>query len=280
VLIDWFTVGAQTLNFIILVWLLKRFLYKPILGAINARERRIAQELADADAKQAEARSEQEDFRRKNEELDAQRDALLKRAKEEAEVERQRLADETRRECDALRKKQAAALKTDARHLNDAIRARAQVEILAISKMVLTDLCTASLEEQTVDVFIGRLRDLELGAKNVLGEELKSGEAPALVRTAFELSMQQKQAVHKALSETFTADVAVRFETAPDLICGIELTTKGQKLAWSVADYLGSLEKGVTELVRTRADAAEKPAISPGDRPRLEPQEPVRASKS
>ena len=36
-LIDWFTVGAQALNFIILVWLLKRFLYKPILDAIDAR---------------------------------------------------------------------------------------------------------------------------------------------------------------------------------------------------------------------------------------------------
>ena len=50
-LIDWFTVGAQALNFIILVWLLKRFLYKPILNAVDAREKRIAAELADADAK-------------------------------------------------------------------------------------------------------------------------------------------------------------------------------------------------------------------------------------
>jgi F-type H+-transporting ATPase subunit b len=36
-LIDWFTVGAQVLNFLILVWLLKRFLYGPILDAIDAR---------------------------------------------------------------------------------------------------------------------------------------------------------------------------------------------------------------------------------------------------
>jgi F-type H+-transporting ATPase subunit b len=50
-LIDWFTVGAQALNFLILVWLLKRFLYKPILHAIDEREKRIAAELADADAK-------------------------------------------------------------------------------------------------------------------------------------------------------------------------------------------------------------------------------------
>jgi len=52
-LIDWFTVGAQALNFLILVWLLKHFLYQPILNAIDAREKLIAKELADADAKKS-----------------------------------------------------------------------------------------------------------------------------------------------------------------------------------------------------------------------------------
>ena len=54
-LIDWFTVGAQALNFLILVWLMKRFLYKPILHAIDEREKRVATELANADKKKAEA---------------------------------------------------------------------------------------------------------------------------------------------------------------------------------------------------------------------------------
>ena len=47
-LIDWFTVGAQAVNFLVLVWLLRRFLYRPILKAIDAREKRIADQLADA----------------------------------------------------------------------------------------------------------------------------------------------------------------------------------------------------------------------------------------
>ena len=54
-LIDWFTVAAQALNFLILLWLMKRFLYAPILHAIDAREQRIAAELKDADASKLEA---------------------------------------------------------------------------------------------------------------------------------------------------------------------------------------------------------------------------------
>ena len=82
-LIDWFTVGAQALNFLILVWLMKRFLYKPILHAIDAREKQVAAELANAAAQKAEAQKEHAEFDQKNEEFDQQRAALLRKATDE-----------------------------------------------------------------------------------------------------------------------------------------------------------------------------------------------------
>ena len=96
-LIDWFTVGAQALNFLILVWLMKRFLYQPILHAIDAREKRIAAKLGDAAKKEAEAKKERDTFLHKNDEFDQQRAALLTKATEEAKTERQRLFDEARK---------------------------------------------------------------------------------------------------------------------------------------------------------------------------------------
>src|SRR5690606_10048185 len=125
-LIDWLTVIAQALNFLILVWLLKRFLYKPILNAIDAREKKVADELADADAKEAKAEKEKEEFRRKNEEFDQQRAALMNKAKDEAQAERQRLFEEVRKEASDLRTKQQEALKNDKENLNQAISHRVQ----------------------------------------------------------------------------------------------------------------------------------------------------------
>ena len=92
-LIDWFTVGAQALNFLILVWLMKHFLYKPIVHAIDAREKKIAAELADADAKKAEAQKERDEFQHKNEEFDQQRAVLFSKATDDAKAERQRLLE-------------------------------------------------------------------------------------------------------------------------------------------------------------------------------------------
>ena len=87
-LIDWFTVAAQAVNFLILVWLLKRFLYKPVLAAIDEREKRIATQLQDAEKKKAEALKEQTDFLHKNEEFEQQRAALLLEATNAAKTER------------------------------------------------------------------------------------------------------------------------------------------------------------------------------------------------
>ena len=142
-LIDWFTVGAQALNFIILVWLLKRFLYKPILNAIDAREKRIAAELADADAKKAEAKQERDEFQHKNEEFDQQRAALLSKATDDANAERQRLLDDARKAADALSAKRLEALRSDANNLNQAIRRRTEQEVFAIARKALTDLAAS-----------------------------------------------------------------------------------------------------------------------------------------
>src|ERR1017187_854581 len=144
-LIDWFTVGAQAINFIILVWLLKRYLYRPILDAIDAREKRIAAELADADKKKAEAQKERDEFQRKNETFDQQRAALLSKATDEAKAERQHLLDDARKVADALSAKHQETLQSDAHGLNQAIRRRTQQEVFAIARKALTDLAGANL---------------------------------------------------------------------------------------------------------------------------------------
>ena len=266
-LIDWFTVGAQALNFLILVWLLKHFLYKPILNAIDAREKRIAKELADADAKKTEAQKERDEFQKKNEEFDQQRAALLTKATDEAKAERQRLLDEARKAADALSAKRQESLINDAQNLNQAISRLTQKEVFAITRKALTDLATVSLEERMGEVFTRRLRELDDKAKTVLGDALKKNSEPALVRSAFDLPAEQRAAIQNALNETFSAEIHLRFETSPDLVSGIELSSNGQKVGWSIADYLASLENGVGELLKETDKPAPKPEVKVEPKP-------------
>jgi F-type H+-transporting ATPase subunit b len=249
-LADWFTIVAQALNFLILVWLMKRFLYKPVLDAIDEREKRIATELANADAKKAEAQKEHDEFQHKNTEFDQQRAALLSKATDEARAEGQRLLEEARKAAVDLSSKRQEALKNEEQTLHQAIRQRTQQEVFAIARKALQDLATVSLEERLGEVFTRRLRELNGKAKEALGEAIKTASDPAVVHSTFGLPAEQRAAIQNALNETFSAEVRVQFETAPDLIGGIELTTNGQKVAWSIADYLTSLEEGVDELLK------------------------------
>ena len=259
-LIDWFTVGAQALNFLVLVWLLKRFLYRPILDAIDAREKRIAAELADAAAKKAEAAKERDEFRQKNEEFDRQRAALLSKATDEAKAERQRLLDEARKAADTLSAQRMETMRSDARNLNSAIGRRTQQQVFAVARKALADLATTSLEERLGEVFTRRLREMDARAKAGLAEALRTAPEPALVRSAIELPAEQRAAIQNALNETFSAAIRIRFETAPELVGGIELTANGQKVAWSIAGYLASLEKNVDELLSDQKDKGAREA--------------------
>lgn len=261
-LIDWFTVGAQTLNFLILVWLMKRYLYHPVIKAINAREKRIAAELADADARKAEADKQRDEFQHKNEEFDKQRAALLNKAAEEAKAERHRLIEEARKAADALSAKRDELLRNDARNLNESIARRTQAEVFAIARKALTDLAGASLEERVCDVFVGKLRVMDDATKAKLADAMKESQEPALVRSAFESSPEQHAALQKAVNETFSADVRLRFETASEVVSGIELSAGGQKVAWSIADYLSTLEQGIGELLTKPPASAKAPDAS------------------
>lgn len=255
-IIDWFTVGAQALNFLILVWLMKRFLYKPILQAIDAREKRIATQLADANAQMTAATQARDEFQHKNEEFDRQRAALLTNAAEEARAERQRLLEHARKESDAVRLKWQEALRSEHQSVRDTVIRRTREEVFAIARKALADLATTSLEERLGEVFTRRLREMDEQTKEGFAEALRTASAPALLRSAFDLPAEQRAAIHRALNETFSAEIHIQFETSPDLVSGIEFTTSGHKLAWSIADYLASLEKSVDELFNGKGKQA------------------------
>ena len=254
-LIDWFTVIAQLVNFLILVWLLKRFLYQPILKALDAREKRIADELANADAKEAEAIAEREEYQRKNDEFDQQRDTMLSKATDEAAAERQRLLDAARKDADSLRGKQQEALRSEYRHLNEELAQRTQAEVFAIARKALADLAGESLEARMTEAFVQHMRDLNSEEKARLTAMFKTPYQPAQVRSAFELTPAQHTAIEEAIKETLSATASVRFEVIPNLVSGLELVVQGRKVAWSIAEHLSSLEKDVNELLKGQRKA-------------------------
>jgi F-type H+-transporting ATPase subunit b len=270
-LIDWFTVGAQALNFIILVWLLKRFLYKPVLSAIDAREQRIAHASADADRQTSELQKLRDEFRAERKAFDDQRGALLAKAGIDAKAQGERLLSGAREAADSLTSKQNAALLAEATELSDRLARLAAAESLEIARSVLKDLAEVDLEERISGVFARRLRGMDSKTREAFGMSLKRGGGLPIVASSFDLSDREKATIQTAVNETFSADIPLHFETSSRGIAGIELACGGQRLSWSVADYLNTLEEKVAALLKSRAvPVSGKPAASSAPLPRRE----------
>lgn len=256
--IDWFTFVAQVINFFILLWLLKRFLYQPILNAVDAREKKIAETLLSADEKRLEAQQQFNQYQNLKLALKQKSAALLKQASDEAEQERKRLINEGRKDVDNLRTKHMENLTRSVEELKLNIHQKTKKRVFSITRKLLTDLASVSLEQRLVEKFLTQLHDSAKTKKANFIATLKNTEHPMLLRTAFELTPHQQAAIQKKLIDIFESDMPLQFETDRNLISGIELISNGQKLAWGMSDYLASLEKNLEQGLNKPGDIAEK----------------------
>jgi len=254
--INWFTVIAQVINFLVLVWLLKRFLYKPILNAIDEREKKIASKIKDADDKKASAIKEQDDFKKKNEDFDQQKKGLLDKVVADTNAEKDKLLEAAKNDANTLRSNLEKSAKENQQNQNIEIARKTQKQVFDITRKALTDIASISLEEQSANTFIKRLDELKDDEKKQFIDAFKSNANAILVRSAFDLPEKQKGEINNAVDTILGTKTQLQFKTTPELISGIVLTTNGYKLAWSFSEYLNSLEKNITEKMKAEPEVA------------------------
>jgi F-type H+-transporting ATPase subunit b len=250
-LIDWFTIIAQVINFLILILLLKRFLYRPILNAIDEREERIADELAYADCKKAEAEQQREMFQQKNDEFDQECTAVMERVMVDAKAEKERLLNAVREETDALRTTLELAIKNEQASFHETLNHQVIIEVFAIARQALSDLADSQLEVSMANVFVQRLGKLNAKDKANVQVAFNHSDQPLIVHTAFDLPAEQRAQIQVALSDMIGRAANVQFVIEPGVISGIEMNANGQKIAWSIADYLRSLNKRVSLVMQS-----------------------------
>lgn len=258
--IDWFTVVAETLNFLILAWLLGRFLYKPVLRAVGQREERIAQELADADEKERHAEAARTEYEQKKLELNQQRASLIKAATGQAAQMKQEMLAQARSDAKEQIERYHIALAQDHDKFSRELIQRTQHEVLAISAKVLTDLADEELHSAILRSFIRQLSAGEGDDQSAFPDLEEFAGKPLLIRSGAELKAEDKQQLLVILQKLFAKEPAVSYETDPKLIGGMEIVSEGHKISWSIAAYLESLHANLQSLMLDFAPESAIPA--------------------
>lgn len=238
--IDWPTVVAQIVNFLVLVYILKRLLYRPIINAMQRREQRIAERIHEAEEREQAAERETQRYQDKSREFDQKRDQLWSETREEVDRERKQLIDQARQEVEEMRRNWERELEREQDERMKTARKRAADSVVAISRRALADLADKALEQQIVEVFSDRLAELSDEER----KKLVAARAPARVITAFEPSWDLRSMIEDAVQEHL-GDIELQYECNNELICGIELVINGQKLDWTIANYFEQLEQRI-----------------------------------
>lgn len=255
--IDLFTLFAQIFNFAILMLLLKRYLYKPIVRTMDERERRIGADLDEAERKLSEATREAAVCHSERQEIEDKRGEMLSSAQEEAAAWRRDLIQEAREEIQERQDLWRQSVEREKQTFLDDLRHRAGAQVYEISRRALEDLAGVDLERHIIDTFISRLPEAEeprfaalvssAVASTPTGDESEEGIPEAVVCTAFEIDDETRSRIEAAVRRRLRGDFNLRFEVSADLICGIELRAGGQTAAWSLQNYLETLDENLSQ---------------------------------
>ena len=259
-LIDWTTVSFQVVNFLLLVVLLKRFLYGPITQAMQRREEELTAIRAETADKRTEAAEVLETYRHKQRELDASAASRLQQAEAAAEQRRRELLDQARTEAEAQRLAWRQALQSERQGFLDQLKKRSAAGVLTISRRALAELTEAQQETALVRILTRKLEALPAANLERFTAAARSG--PLQVRSGWEPEGELQRQLAEALARACETPVTLNWTYDPDLLLGIEISTDGLRLAWGTEGYLDDLQRSVTKLFDQQNAAQNRPGAA------------------
>lgn len=246
--IDWITVAAQIANFLALVWLLKRFLYRPILDGIDAREAEITAWMQEAAQQKAEAAAVEAEYHEKLRALHVAQSEMQDKVRKEAEAQRDALLAEAQQRMEHEHENWQAHLDDSARKYAARLHAAGADALLSLTRKALNDLADETLEARIAHQLVRKIRPMT--------EELRSaaGQAGAATITSRDpLPPEVQEGLTAELAALFPG-VRVGFETDSEQAPGLVLRMGGAQVAWSIDSYVDGLDALISDQLSRGAD--------------------------
>lgn len=242
--IDWFTLIAQIVNFLILVIVLRALLYKRIIKTMDERERRIAESISDAEEKKAKAEEIEREYRNMRDEIEREKNSIIATAKEDAERRSKEMMTTARDEIKQKKSEWLKALRRDKENFVKQLNREASERVLATARKVLREMADEGLNSRIVEEFCERLRELPDDEIADFNRALKDANRELTIISAFDLTDEEFAIIQNALKKLF-GDIEATVKTESDKIAGIEVRAGGKKIEWSIEEYIDELQESV-----------------------------------
>jgi len=246
--IDWITVAAQIVNFLVLVLLLRWVLYKPLSRALAAREQAVSQRVREAETAQAEAEAAAATHYEAVLALEQERNARLERAEQEAAEKRAELVEEAKSDLAARRAAWQAQLADEKAAFLDRLRHRAGEGFVRMARNILDEMADQDLTDRMAQTFARRLAGLGAGDRARLRAAAQGGKRPDIL-SSLPLSEAARSAVTAAVADLLGEAVEPVFTEDADLSCGLVLRLDSQRVGWTIAEHLDRFAEEVEQVL-------------------------------
>jgi F-type H+-transporting ATPase subunit b len=247
--IDYFTIIAQIVNFLILVLILKHFLYGRVIEAMDEREQEISSRLNEADQDKKVAKEEADSYFKMKQELSAERQEMLTKVDEEVQTLRTDLIKKARDEVEESKVAWFESVERQRDVLISDLSQQAGKEIYTIARRALKDLANDELESQIIVNFIKRLQNMTESEKATIKDFYKNSGQQIIVRSAFGISEEIRQRIQETVVVQTGVTVKIEYRIAEELISGIDLSARDLRIGWNVAGYLDTLEADLSQML-------------------------------
>ncbi len=221
---DWPTFFLEIINFLILVWILKRFLYHPILGVVAKRRAGIEKAMAEARRTEAEAVELKQRGERELAQWEQEKEAAQARLREELSAERERLMAELETSVAEERERRRVL---DERRQHDFKRATEEQGIeqgAAFSAKLLGRVATPELEARLYSLLLEDLRGLRAEDKRAIADAAAAPGLQLKVQSAFALDEGKRAELDRALAEIAGKTLPVEYGENPELVAGFQVS--------------------------------------------------------
>jgi F-type H+-transporting ATPase subunit b len=240
--IDWFVFFSQIVNFLILMFLLKKFLFGRIIKAMDTREAKIGTVFMEAEQSRQEAQTALDSHTKRLRDLDTGYEQMLEKSRRDAEAYQEQLLEKAREEVDFLKARWMEALRSERANFLQELRRLAGQQVYAVSRRMMKDLAGLDLEERIVEVLMERIEALDEQERQKF-QGTAEGGSRVVISCAFEIPPATQARLNDVLRRYFPNIAEIAYEHSDDVLSGCELRSDGHKIAWSVKDYLDSLEE-------------------------------------
>jgi len=243
--VDWITVLAQIVNFLVLIWLLKRYLYRPILNGIDAREAEIAERMSAASLAEEKAEATEAEYIEQIATLHANEMAMTDSARQKAEAARDILLADAQELFEKERTDWKAHLELEGHKYIADLHKTGASALLSLTRKALDDLADETLEERIVAHVATRLAPMS-------DELLKaaSGATEAIATTRDPLPDTARERLIADM-HNILPNITLRFEIDTTQSLGLILRMGGAQVAWTIDTYIDGLDAILEEHVAT-----------------------------